>query len=163
MGARRYARAVGVVAVGVGLSGLLGGCEVKKDLAATCHAPGDPGSGQGPGHVGVDVEIPPSVTPGSTFTVRVDSMFGYPDPAGGPGSSPTGLLRVTGPVAPSGAFAVASFPDESTFTVTGQPGDRIRLEAVRGSSSYLVPPGSVLVFECDAHDGHLADIPVVSP
>lgn len=163
MGVGRLTRAAGVAGVGVALSGLLGGCEVKRELAATCHAPGDPGSGQGPGHVGVDVDIPPSVSPGSTFTVRVDSMFGYPDPAGGPGSSPSGLLAVTGPVTPSGAFAVASFPDKLTFTVIGQPGDQISLEAVRASSSYLVPPSSVLVFECDTHDGHLADIPVVSP
>jgi hypothetical protein len=163
MGAGRLARAAGVAGVGVALSGLLGGCEVKRDLAATCHAPGDPGSGQGPGHVGVDLEIPPSVTPGATFTIRVESMFGYPDPAGGPGSSPSGLLAVTGPVTPSGTFPVASFPGDLTFTVTGQPGDQVSLEAVRASSSYLVPPASVLVFECDAHDGHLADIPVVSP
>jgi hypothetical protein len=140
---------------------MLSGCEVQQTYDATCSGVDDPTTG--PGHVAVDVEIPPHVAAGATFTVRVDSMAGWPDPAG-VGSSTTGAVSVTGPVTPSGTFSVGEpYPNTLTFTATGQPGENISLDAVRGSSSYLVPPGFVLVFECTAHDGHIADIPIVAP
>jgi len=162
MGFGRVVRVAGAAGVAVAMSGLLTGCEVKGRFVATCHGVGDPTGPQGPGHVEVDVEVPPRVAPGATFTIRVDALVGYPDQAG-PGQDQAGTLSVTGPVTPSGPiFVDGPYPEALTFTATGQPGDEITVTAIDGRSRYI-GPGFDLTFDCDTTAGHVTDIPIAAP
>jgi hypothetical protein len=159
------ARAAGTAGLGVALSGLLAGCDVQRHIDATCDDQGQAHAG----FVDAHAQIPASVAAGSTFTITVNEMVGYPAEATpGDNAIKTGVLSVTGPVTPSGTFSVGQnrfgtgqpFPNDLTFTVTGQPGDRITVDAVSGTSTWLVFPGFEVHFDCTAVDPHLADITV---
>jgi hypothetical protein len=160
---------VGALALG---AGLLSGCEVQKQFGAQCTT-SPPVPHQNEGIVDVDVEVPPKVTPGSTFTVRVDNLVGYPALAG-PGQFPSGALSITGPVTPSGTVGVgpgffgAPYPHTLELTVTGQPGEEIRLGAVSGSSFFGTFPtngfGATCTTIAEGGDGaEIVTIPIVEP
>lgn len=167
----RFLELVGVGVVGVAASGLLAGCEVEKQFAAQCTT-SPPVPRQGQGFVDIDVEVPPKVTPGTTFEVRVDSMTGYPFTQGGSGSYPNGVISVTGPVTPSGTVSVGRglfggtpYPNTIELTVTGEPGDKIRIGAVRGSSFFgTIPNGFVATCSSGGDNGaEVVLIPIVEP
>jgi hypothetical protein len=166
-------RLAGAGALGVVAVGLLGGCEVQKHLGARCST-SPPVPHQEFGYVYVDVEVPPEVEVGSTFTVRIDHMGGYsgpPPPSGhGAGQYPTGTLSVSGPVTPSGTFRVGQdilsgtpYPNTLELTVTGEPGEKIRLGAVGGASAQGVLPDRAFHLGCYASDQEIVTIPIVAP
>jgi hypothetical protein len=165
-------KVAGVGAAVMAAAGLLSGCEVQKQFGASCST-SPPVPHQEEGIIDVDVEVPPHVAPGATFTVRVDLMAGYPGVQGGPGQFPSGTLSVTGPVTPSGDFGVGPgffgtnpYPNTLTFTVTGQPGDEVRLGAVGGSSFFGTFPTNGFSANCStgAEDGlEIVTIPIVEP
>ena len=103
-----------------------------------------------------------------TFTIRVDSLTGYAGPpGGGVGGLRTGTLSVGGPVSPAGDWAVGQglfggtpFPNERTFTVTGDPGDTIVVAIESGSNFQGSFPAGILT-TCDAGGVTLATIQVV--
>jgi hypothetical protein len=165
-------KVAGVGAAVMAAAGLLSGCEVQKGFGASCST-SPPVPHQGEGIVGVDVEVPPNVTPGATFTIRVDAMSGYPAVQGGPGQFPSGTLSVTGPVTPSGNFGVGPgftgtnpYPNTLTFTVTGQPGERVRLGAVGGSGFFGTFPLQGFSASCSTgveNGQEIVTIPIVEP
>lgn len=168
----RLAKMAGICAVALG-AGLVSGCEVQQQFGATCTT-SPPVPHQEFGAVDVDVEVPPKVEPGATFAVRVDSMVGYPGPPGSPsGSFPAGTLSVTGPVTPSGSFGVGQgifggspYPNTLQFTVTGEPGEEIRLGAVSGSSFHGTFPTNGFLATCGtgvADGAEIVRIPIVEP
>jgi hypothetical protein len=161
---------LGVGALALGAS-LLSGCEVQKQFGASCTT-SPPVPHQNEGIVDVDVEVPPNVKPGDTFTVRIDNMVGYPALAG-PGQFPSGVISVTGPVTPSGNIGVgpgffgAPYPDTIELTVTGQPGEEIVLGAVWGSSFFGTFPTNGFQATCSTIGGgegaEITRIPIVAP
>lgn len=171
MNLRRFA---GAGALGVMAVGLLGGCEVQKHLGARCSTT-PPVPHQEFGYVYVDVEVPPEVVAGSTFTIRVDHMGAYPGPppvygGHGDGQYPTGTLSVSGPVTPSGTFRVGQdllsgtpYPNTLEPTVTGDPGETIRLGAVGGRTVQGVLPDRAFGVNCNSSDQEIVTIPIVAP
>jgi hypothetical protein len=169
MNVRRLAGAgmLGAMALGV-----LGGCEVQKHLGARC-ATTPPVPHQEFGYIYVDVEVPPEVEAGSTFTVRIDHMGAYPGPpppyGHGAGEYPTGTLSVSGPVTPSGTFRVGHnlisgtpYPNTLELTATGDPGETIRLGAVGGGSAQGVLPDRAFHLSCNSSDQEIVTIPIVA-
>jgi hypothetical protein len=99
-----------------------------------------------------DIHVPLKVAAGSTFSVRVDDMTGYPYVSDG-GRNPHGVLSVTGAVAPAGEVGVGGgtpYPQTLSFTATGQPGDTIDVTAVRAGTVHGNFPDAFFVATCFA-------------
>lgn len=131
-------------------AGVFAGCQVDAEFGAACTT-SPPIPHHSIGVILVSADLPPRVEAGSTFTVTVDMMGAD---AGVPGGEtmPTGTLDVSGGVSPSGGFAVGqgpfggpAFPVELEFTATGEPGDTITFQAVRGSAVLGTLPNAALV------------------
>jgi hypothetical protein len=162
-------RRTGVVLAGGALLFVADGCRVHTELAASCVS--YPSNLESTGTIVVEVDAPPKVAPGETFTVTVDdlSVLGVGNGDSGP-QFPNGVLSVTGPVAPSGDVAVGEdvltggtpLPNTLTYTVTGSPGDTIRIQIETAQSFY----GDFLHgqrWTCDGQGRQLAVIQVADP
>ena len=119
----------------------------------------------------MSLDAPLSVVAGTSFTITVDHMTGYPGPPGGGGgaSFPSGVLSLTGAVSPSGTVAVGESlfggePYPNALRVHGdrRAGRRHRAGAVTGRSFQGTFPQGVLA-TCDAGGYVLAEIEVVAP
>ena len=138
---RRVSAAAFVVVLGaVGLAG----CEFSASAGAQCStSPLVPHHDLG--FVGAAIDVPWVLHPGEQFTVTVNNL-GSAGPFGDLGTLRSGGLTVTGPVTPSGTFAVGErlegfeivgepYPNELEFEVTGQPGESV-LFTVDGGRSF---------------------------
>jgi hypothetical protein len=141
---------IGPLAVAAALGTVaLTGCEARKEVFASCSTE-PPVPHQSEGVLSVDVHVPLKVAAGSTFTIRVDDVIGYPYLTG-PGEFPHGTLSVTGAASPAGLFGVGSgYPQTLTFTATGQPGDTIDVTVENGSSVFGDYPDAFYVATCYA-------------
>lgn len=162
-------RLVGVVALAAAAGGLLTGCEVREEIAATCVS-SPPAPHQEYGVVAVTADIPLDAVAGGSFTITVTSMGAYAGPPGGSvGQYPTGTLSVTGPVSPSGTFAVGQgllggtpYPNTLTFQATGAPGETIEVRAVSGMSYQGTFP-NLLQISCTAGPNLLRAVQITAP
>jgi hypothetical protein len=163
MGTRRRLGAIALCAVA---GALLTGCEIKQELGATCST-SPPVPHHNYGVVSVDIEVPPRVRAGSTFTVRVDHIGASITPESPP-NLPAGTISVTGGATPSGNFGVGypsggdpAFPVTLSFTATGAPGETVVVRAESGSGVLGTYPQAILL-TCYP-DAVLATIPITSP
>jgi hypothetical protein len=114
----------------------LAGCEASGSYQALCET--EPILPRQPyiGTVNVYADAPLTVEPGETFTVTIERMWSE-----GTGSPlhPGGEVSMSGPVSGAGTRSVGglfgpAFPVTLTYTVTGAPGDRLRLMAEAGTA-----------------------------
>jgi hypothetical protein len=115
----------------------LGGCEASGSYQALCET--EPILPRQPyiGTVNVYADAPLTVEPGETFTVTIERMSS--DGATGSPLHPGGEVSMSGPVShpgitPVGGLFGPAFPVTLTYTVTGAPGDRLRLMAEAGTA-----------------------------
>jgi len=160
---KRYRTTLAATAVALGTVAL-GGCDASGSFQALCTT--DPPLPRQPyiGAVGVNADAPLTVEPGATFTVTIERMWS--DGASGSPTHPGGVVSMSGPVSGGGPVSVGglfgpAFPVTLTYTVTGAPGDRLRLTAETGTSVIGTLGEDTYVETCVPVDGLLRTIRVV--
>ena len=133
---KRYRTTLAATAMALGTVAL-GGCDADGSFEALCST--DPPLPRQPyiGHVTAYADAPLTVEPGETFTVTIEHLGS--DGASGADAHPGGVVSMSGPVSGGGTRSVGglfgpAFPVTLTYTVTGAPGDRLRLAAETGTS-----------------------------
>lgn len=118
------------------------------------------------GVVSASIEVPQSVRPGETFTLKVNEIGVQDANVTDPPAAHAAGLTLSGPSEPTGQVpfgslsAPATWPETRSITVTGQPGQSITIDLPGAGRNLGL---FSLICQPSAPPARLVTIPIVAP